>query len=52
MVPWATSCASVSAAYFQAVLCTKINHKGSVAQDMESVNEKRLYIVFWIIENR
>lgn len=22
MVPWATSCASVSAAYFQAVLCS------------------------------
>ena len=25
---------------------TKINYKGSVTQDMESVNEKKLYIVF------
>lgn len=30
---------------------TKINYKGSVAQDMDYVNDLTLYIVFWIIEN-
>ncbi len=31
--------------YFHKRIRTKINYKGSIAQDMESVNEKKLYMV-------
>lgn len=37
--------------YLHKRICTKINYKGSVTQDMEAVNILKQYIVFKKIKN-
>ena len=37
--------------YLHKRMCTKINYKGSVTQDMEAVNILKQYIVFKKIKN-